>query len=114
MVSFVYVSKLTELHGLQVKVNYELYDGIPLICKGLSIKNSSNNSFKINTVVNEILAIVEEESAVVGSPEKMKKPQGIYFESNFAVNNAMRYDLSDQTLHWKTDPSYAWQGNYDY
>jgi hypothetical protein len=65
-------------------------------------------------VVNEVLAMPEEESAVVGSAEKMKKPQGIYVESNFAFNNAMQYDLSDQTTHWKTDSSYTSQVNYNY
>ena len=65
-------------------------------------------------MVNEILATVEEESAVVGRPEMMKKQNGIYVETNYAFNNAMRYDLSDQTLHWKIDSSYTSQVNYDY
>ncbi len=35
-------------------------------------------------------------------------------ETNYAFNNAMRYDISDQTTHWKVDPSYTSQVNYDY
>ena len=46
--------------------------------------------------------------------EVMKKQQGIYVETNYAFNNAMRYDISDQTLHWKTDSSYTSQVNYNY
>ena len=61
-----------------------------------------------------MLALVEEESAVVGKPDKMKKQQGIYIETNYAFNNAMRYDISDQTTHWKIDSSYTSQVNYDY
>ena len=95
-------------------MNYELYDGLPLMVKWLSIENKSNALLKIDRVVNEILATPEEESAVVGSAERMKKQQGIYVETNYAFNNAMRYDLSDQTLHWKTDRSYTSQVNYDY
>jgi hypothetical protein len=64
--------------------------------------------------VNECLALVEEESAVVGSPEQMKKQHGIYVETNYAFNNAMRYDISDQTTHWKTDSLYTSQVNYNY
>ena len=29
-----------------------------------------------------------------------------YVETNYAFNNAMRYDISDQTTHWKADGSY--------
>lgn len=114
MLSFVYQSNSNELKDLIVTVHYELYDGIPLIVKWLSIENKSRQSFKLNRVVNEILAFVEEESAVVGTPEQMKKQHGIYVETNYAFNNAMRYDISDQTTHWKADSSYTSQVNYNY
>ena len=81
---------------------------------GLQLKIKEHTSFKINRVKNEVLALVEEESAVVGKPEKMKKQQGIYVETNYAFNNAMRYDISDQTTHWKIDSSYTSQVNYNY
>ncbi|MDX2070271.1 MAG: alpha-galactosidase [Haliscomenobacter sp.] len=103
------------LVGLNIKVHYALYDGIPLLCKWVSIDNQSSNSrFKLDRVLNEILAMPEEESAVVGKPEQMKKPQGIYIETNYAFNNAMRYNISDQTTHWKTDSAYTSQVNYNY
>lgn len=103
------------LAGLSIKVHYALYDGIPLLCKWVSIDNQSSNSrFKLDRVLNEILAMPEEESAVVGKPEQMKKPQGIYVETNYAFNNAMRYNISDQTTHWKTDSAYTSQVNYNY
>lgn len=112
--SFIYQSPAAQLAGLQVTVHYELYDGIPLTVKWLSIDNKSNQSYKLNRVVNEILGFTEEESAVVGTPEQMKKQHGIYVETNYAFNNAMRYDISDQTTHWKPDSSYTSQVNYNY
>lgn len=112
--SFTYRSKLSELEGLKVIVNYEIYDGLPLIVKWVSIANTGKKTFHINRVVNEMLAFVEEESAVVGKPEQMKKQHGIYVETNYAFNNAMRYDISDQTTHWKTDAAYTSQVNYNY
>ncbi|PVD52168.1 alpha-galactosidase [Terrimonas sp.] len=114
MLSFIYNNTLPELAGLTVIINYEIYDNAPLIVKWLSIKNNGVTALKINRVVNEILATVEEESAVVGSPEEMKKQHGIYVETNYAFNNAMRYDISDQTTHWKTDSTYTSQVNYNY
>jgi len=109
-----FISNLPALKNILVQVHYELYDGLPLITKWVSIENKSSASIKINRVVNEVLGLVEEESAVVGKPEEMKKQHGIYFETNYAFNNAMRYDISDQTTHWKTDLSYTSQVNYNF
>ncbi|HBL74771.1 MAG: alpha-galactosidase [Bacteroidetes bacterium GWF2_42_66] len=110
--TFLYHSKNHK--GIEVAIHYELYDGLPLIVKWLSIKNGSKKSVEIGKVVNEKLALVEEESAVVGSSEEMKKQHGIYLETNYAFNNAMRYDISDQTTHWKTDSVYTSQVNYSF
>ena len=114
MLSFLFHSNIAALKGLDITVHYELYDGLPLIIKWLSIQNNSGHSFTINQVVNESLGLVEEESAVVGTPAEMKKQHGIYVETNYAFNNAMRYDISDQTTHWKTDSAYTSQVNYNY
>ncbi|MEJ7588021.1 MAG: hypothetical protein WKI04_10725 [Ferruginibacter sp.] len=114
MISFTYGIAAPGLERIGVTVNYEIYDGLPLIVKWISIENKSNTTIKINRVVNELLALVEEESAVVGTPGEMKKQHGIYVETNYAFNNAMRYDISDQTTHWKTDSLYTSQVNYNY
>ncbi len=107
-----FTSNNPELKGVEVAVHYEIFDGIPVLDKWVTIENKSGNELKINQVVNEILATPEEESAVVGKPEKIKKPQKLYIENNFAYNNAMRYELSDQATHWKIDSSYTSQVNY--
>jgi len=113
-VSFTYHSSIQALSGVEVVVQYEIYDGIPLIVKSVLIKNNSNHSITVNKIINESLGLVEEESAVVGSPEQMKKQHGIYVETNYAFNNAMRYDISDQTTHWNIDSAYTSQVNYNY
>ena len=111
---FTYTAAAPALTGLVVRVYYELYDGLPLIVKWLSVENTGVRAVKLNRVVNEVLAFVEEESAVVGKPAQMKKQHGLYVETNYAFNNAMRYDISDQTTHWLTDSAYTSQVNYDY
>jgi len=90
--TFIYSSKANGLTNLVVKVNYEIYDGIPLICKWLSVENNGKETVQLDQVVNEILATPEEESAVVGKVDEMKKPHSIYIESNYAFNNAMKSD----------------------
>ena len=111
-ISFTYKSDLWR--EITVNLHYALFEGLPLMAKWLTIENNGTAVIKIDRVKSEILAMVEEESAVVGSTEVMKKPQGIYFETNYAFNNAMRYDISDQTTHWKADSTYTSQVNYNY
>ena len=113
-IRFDFVSNNPVLQNVLISVYYNLYDGIPLITKWLEINNNGSSSLKINRVVNEVLGLVEEESAVVGKPEVMKKQHGIYVETNYAFNNAMRYDISDQTTHWKIDSTYTSQVNYNF
>lgn len=112
VLSFRYQSPLVP--DLIIKVHYEIYDALPLIVKYVTISNVGTLLYQVDRVKNEILDMVEEESAVVGSPAQMKPPQGIYLETNYAFNNAMRYQLSDQTTHWLTDSSYTSQVNYNY
>ncbi|WP_241265271.1 alpha-galactosidase [Algoriphagus aestuariicola] len=100
--------------GLNLSVHYEIYDDLPLIGKYLTLENKGPNSVHINQVVHEILGTVEEESAVVGSAEQMKKPHQLYVESDFAFNNSMNAELSNQASHWKQDSSYTSQVNYNY
>ncbi|AWO00782.1 alpha-galactosidase [Chitinophaga alhagiae] len=107
-------SRQKDLEGVEITVHYKVYDGIPLLAKSISIRNNSGRPLVVDQVVNEILAAPEEESAVVGSVQQMKVPHGIYVESNYAFNNAMKASLSDQTTHWKTDSSYTSQVNYNY
>lgn len=102
------------LPGVEVQVHYVLYDGMPVVSKWLTLHNRGSQPIRVDSVVHEILAMAEEESAVVGETHLMIPPQGIYIESNYAFNNAMRYRLSDQTTHWKADRSYTSQVNYDY
>lgn len=113
-VSFFYRSKLKELKGITVAVHYSIYDGIPLISKWVTIDNKTVAAITIGRVVNEMMGVVEEESAVVGSTKEMLTPQSLYIENNYAFNNAMRSRLSDQTTHWLADSSYTSQVNYDY
>jgi hypothetical protein len=102
-----------DMPGFSVAVHYELFDNLPLISKYLTIDNQSKTDYLIDQIVSEQLAIVEEESAVVGKTSEMKKNHQIYFENNFAFNNAMHAELSDQATHWLADSSYTSQVNYD-
>ena len=103
-----------ELSGFALEVHYEIFDNLPLISKYLTIDNQGNRTYQLDQVKHEMLAVVEEESAVVGATDKMKKQHQLYVENNFAFNNAMHAELSNQASHWKMDSSYTSQVNYNY
>ncbi|MGX5817843.1 alpha-galactosidase [Chitinophaga lutea] len=112
-VVFTFASPLPALAKVEVDVVYQVYDGIPLLGKYVIIRNGGAIPLQVDQIVHEILATPEEESSVVGSPEQLATPHGLYVESNYAFNNAMKARLSDQTTHWKTDSTYTSQVNYD-
>ncbi|MCC8423601.1 alpha-galactosidase [Mucilaginibacter sp. UR6-11] len=111
--SFFFRPSAPELDGLSVQVNYELYDGIPLMVKSLVLKNKGKKVFRLERVVSEVLAMAEEEGAVGDDSTAITPPKGMYIETNYAFNNAMVYPYSDQTTHWRTDPAYTSQVSYN-
>src|SRR5258708_38166295 len=114
LLTFNYRAGVDSLRGVVVRVHYELYDGIPLIVKWLSVENKSSHAIRLDRVTNEILGVVEEESAVEGPTAEMATQHGLYVQTNYAFNNAGVYHLSDQTTHWKADSTYTSQVHYRY
>jgi hypothetical protein len=112
MLTFYFECAQPAMKGVIVKVNYEVYDGLPGLCKWLSVENKGTKKITVDRVVNEVLATAEEESSVVGTAIRMKKPHSLHIESNYAFNNATNAHLSDQSTHWKADTSYTSQVNY--
>ncbi|HRN57485.1 MAG TPA: hypothetical protein PLL71_13585, partial [Agriterribacter sp.] len=69
------------LQGLTVKVHYELYDGLPLLGKWVSVENSSGRRIIVNNIKSEHLAVAEAESAVEHKQRWELPP--IFAESDF-------------------------------
>ena len=95
--------------GLGVSVHYELYDGIPLLCKWLTIRNDGDAPVTLDTFVNEILAIIDYE-ACVDHQDHWEHP-AIHVESDYAFHG-MTARSADVTTHWVPDPQYTSQVNY--
>ena len=95
-----------KMSGLVVSVHYEMYDGIPLVCKWLTIRNGGQKPIKLNTFVNEILALVEHETT--GIVKQGWELPNIHVESDYAFNGATPLE-ADVTTHWINDPQYTTQ-----
>lgn len=101
------------LKDIEIHVHYEIYDGIPLISKWLSIKNESSGSVCINTYKNEILAVMESENTSVFNRSFVTP--NITVESDFVHANQPdaedRFDnqMIQHHVHWKRDSLYTTQ-----
>ncbi len=87
--------KLAAQYGpVTVAVHYEIYDGIPVIAKWVSIANTGNREFTVSGLECEILAVNEEEK------------ERIHVESNYNFNTMV-------TTAWGVDADYSTQVNYE-
>ncbi len=96
--------------GLVAAVHYELYDGIPLLGKWLSLRHGGNRPLCLDTFVSELLAVVEGEVSVDGV-ERWETPD-LHVESDYAFHD-MTPKGSRRTVYWVPDPQYATQVNYE-
>lgn len=97
----------------RVYVHYELYDGVPVFCKWLTIENTSNDSLEVDHFASEILAIVEHDSRVESrSGVPLPKPQSIHVETDFAFGGFTSENANRHVVHWREDPEYSSQVNY--
>jgi hypothetical protein len=108
--------------GITVFVNYEMFDGIPLLSKWLTIQNQSGRRVRLNRFVNEVLAPVEYGSSV---DEGGEHSPNIYIESDyefggkeFALNHTVdefggkEWGNFNHTVHWDADPDYTARVDY--
>ncbi len=87
-VDFTYLPKNGNDSSLKIKVivHYEIYDGLPLICKWITVTNDSEKELIVDSYKSEILALTEEES-VPGDKKNWILPN-IYVETDYAFGGS--------------------------
>jgi hypothetical protein len=97
------------LQDLRVSIHYELYDGIPLLAKWLTLANRSERPVRIDRFTSEILAMVEYASSVE-SRRGWELPN-VHVETDYAFHG-MDSAGANKAVYWRPDPEYATQVNY--
>jgi hypothetical protein len=113
-IAFQYSPKkgIPEIEGIDVTVYYEIYDGIPLICKWITVDNYTGKEFLINSYTSEMLSFVESESAV-GDKKNWILPD-IYVETDYAFGGSMSSESCyEKSVWWVPDPEYKTIVNYN-
>lgn len=100
--------------GIVATVHYELYDGIPLMCKWLTLRNGSEKQVRVDGFKAEILAMVEPASLVGGGEGAFAEfGRQIHVETDYAFGGAMDTSIDSPGVAWKVDPKYETQVNYE-
>ena len=97
---------LDYLKHVEVKVHYELYDGLPLLCKWISIKNRSKNSIRLNTFTSELLTYVEPKT--YQDSRKSWKLPNITVQTDHDAGGGMYAEIGvGKNYRWKPDELYS-------
>jgi hypothetical protein len=97
-----------------VEVHYELYDGLPLMSKWITVRNNSAQPVLLDSILVEQLATVEPESIVDGTPANFR---GTYRDleafSDYSFGGNMTANADAPAVHWSRDPLYETQVHYE-
>ena len=100
-------------HNFTATVHYEIYDGIPLFSKWISIHNLSKKNITVDRFTSEQLAVVEYDSRVEARDGvAIPKPDSIHVETDFAFGGFTFDNANKHVVHWGVDPKYSTQVNY--
>ena len=99
------------LPNIEIAIHYELYDGIPVIAKWLTVKNKGNEPVLINRFTNEILAAIEYESRVETRGVAYPNPH-LFVTTDYAFGGMTNANASKNAVHWEFDPEFTSQVNY--
>ncbi len=96
--------------GLAVDVHYEMYDGLPVLAKWITVSNRTGHTVHLDAFKSEILAVVEPE-AYVEEPTRWEYPD-LHVDSDYAFHG-MDPKTASKTTYWVPDPQYLTQVNYN-
>lgn len=104
-------NEFSYLKDIEVNVHYELYDGLPVFCKWITLENKSAKNIVLNTFKSEILAVTEPESHV--DPVENWVLPNITVETDYNFGGMTVENITRSSIAWKKDPLYLTQVNYE-
>lgn len=103
-------ASVSNFKGLKVSIHYEIYDGIPLISKWISIDNQIGKSVTLNGYTSEIIAAVEGRSEE-DEQSGWEKPN-IHIETDYGSSIRGRTDY-ENVVTWVPDSTYTSQISWE-
>ena len=100
----------SNLKGLKVKVHYEIYDGIPLVSKWITIENQTTKNVMLNSYTSEVIAAVEGKTEEDEHTD-WEKPN-IHVETDYGTSIRGRTDY-EKVVTWIPDSIYTSQISWE-
>lgn len=98
---------------LQVSVHYEIYDGLPLLSKWLTVRNVGSDTCIIERFTAERLAVVEHSNPVEDRPGvPLPAPTVLHVETDQAFGGFNFEQANRHAVRWLPDPAFDTQVNY--
>lgn len=94
----------------EIDVHYTIYDGLPLLEKWLTFRNTSGRPVRIHRTVVETLRVQENESAT--EPNINWELSSLYVETDYAYLSMNAKSANMRSVRWLPDPSYSTQVSY--
>lgn len=110
-VDFVFEGPDAATHGIRIEIHHEIYDGVPVLGKWLSVSNGTDHPVTLDRFTVERLAVVEAESAVDERPNTAWRTPPIDVLSDYMFKG-MDFVTGNQVASWRTDPAYTTQVSY--
>ena len=104
----------TNLGAVTIEVHYELYDGLPVMAKWLTVRNDSPKPVMLHSLTVEQLAFVEPESIVDGAAANFRGSyRALDAFSDYSFGGNMSATADAPAIHWRNDPLYKTQVHYE-
>ena len=98
---------------LSVSVHYELYDGVPVFCKWITVTNGRGDAIELDRITPEILAVVEHSNPVEWREGvALPVPTSLHVETDYAMGGFSHWNANRWTVHWRPDPQFGTQVNW--
>lgn len=111
-VDLLFVGRGDVHRGLAVTVHHELYDGLPVLGKWLTVSNGTSRAITLDRVATEVLAFVEAESPVDSRPTNKWRLPPVSVMSDYSFGG-MDPVTSSRVTEWLPDPDFKTQVHYE-
>ena len=104
---------LARAKGVRVSVHYELYDGLPVMSKWITVHNPTEKKITVDRFTSELLAVVEHSNWVEKRQRvPLPRPDALHVETDMAFGGFQPAGANRLAVHWRSDPQFRTQVNY--
>ena len=101
------------VRDVRVSVHYELYDGVPVMNKWITVHNHRDDTITVDRFTSETLAVVEHANWVeTRDGVNLPRPESLHVETDMAFGGFTPSNASRHAVDWRTDPQFTTQVNY--